>query len=264
MSDSYIPVPLFHKKLGSGNPLIILHGLFGSLDNWQTLAKKWAIHNEVWLLDARNHGHSPHSSEFSYLHMMADLIHFVKENNLTEITLLGHSMGGKTAMLFAHHYPKYLKQLIVVDIAPKTYQPHHQTILEAFNSIDFDFVTSRKEADQMMQQTITDGRVRQFLLKNLKWETKERLVWKINLPVLSEKIHEINKGQEQVHVEVPTLFIKGGASNYILEEDTLLLNKQFPNNNIITVANAGHWVHAEAQDEFYSIVNEVIICGLIS
>ena len=254
MSDSCIPVPLFHKKLGSGPPIVILHGLFGSLDNWHTLARRLANEKEVWLTDARNHGHSPHSPEFSYAHMIADLLGFVKENNLAEITLLGHSMGGKTAMLFAHHYPEYLKQLIVVDIAPRVYPPHHQTILEALHSIDLDFVTSRKEADRLMQPIIADTRVRQFLLKNLKRETKDRLAWKINLPVLSDKINEINKGQEQVYSEVPTLFIRGGESDYIPEEDIPAIDQQFPDNRVVTVAHAGHWVHAEAPEEFFRLV----------
>ena len=178
---------LNYKKLGEGQPLIILHGLFGSLDNWLTLAKYWAENYEVWLIDQRNHGKSPHADEHSYELMAQDLKKFMEENHIENPIILGHSMGGKTAMEFAITFPAQVKALIVVDIAPVSYQVHHWDIIEALESIDLSKVESRKDADKILQKKISSFGVRQFLLKNLDRIGQSTYQWKFNLSVLKSR-----------------------------------------------------------------------------
>ena len=243
------------KKVGEGEPLVILHGLFGSLDNWMTLAKKLGEHFEVFVVDARNHGQSPHSNEFNYDVMADDLYEFLTEHQIIDPIILGHSMGGKTAMQFAMNYPNKLAKLIVADIAPKDYPVHHTAILEGMLALNLNIINTRKGADKELSKYIDDLSTRQFLLKNLYWIEKERLAWRFNLPIINEKIEIIGYGLENIETfKKPTLFIRGEKSNYITTNDFESIKSIFSNVEIISM-NAGHWVHAESPVEFLQILS---------
>lgn len=247
---------LHFREVGTGKPLIILHGLFGFLDNWQTLAKYFAQHFKVYLVDLRNHGRSPHSPDFSYPAMAADLLEFIAEHQIQQPAIMGHSMGGKVAMHFALHHPDQVSRLIVVDMAPKAYPPHHQDILAGLNAVDVQAVTSRGEADQALARHIPDEGVRQFLAKNLYRQEDNTFAWRMNLPVIEEKIGEVGKETTaEGTFDKPTLFIRGGNSRYILpEQDMDLIRRLFPAATLETIAGAGHWVHAEKPQELFNHV----------
>ncbi|HAV54266.1 MAG TPA: alpha/beta hydrolase [Aequorivita sp.] len=247
---------LHSQILGSGKPFVILHGFLGMGDNWKTLGTRWADDGyEVHLLDQRNHGRSFHSDEFSYKTMAEDLKKYCDEHDLKEIILLGHSMGGKVAMQFAVTYPEKVSKLIVADIAPKAYPPHHQDILKALSALDFSTIKSRGEAEDILSEYIKEQGTRLFLLKNLYRKTKKELALRINLPVLSEKIEEVGVAlPENTVFEGDTLFLGGEKSGYIEPMDELLIKKHFPKAEIGTISNAGHWLHAENPDEFYDNV----------
>ncbi len=248
---------LNYKVLGEGKDLIILHGLFGSLDNWISLAKQWSENYKVWIIDQRNHGRSPHSDDFSYELMANDLWEFIEAHQIDQPIILGHSMGGKTAMEFAVQHPDQLSKLIVVDIAPVKYQVHHYKILEALNSIQPDRLESRSEADNKLMELIPEFGVRQFLLKNLDRKSDGSYAWKFNLPVLEREIVPISEWSISEGVfEKECLFVKGELSNYILPEYGLEIGNKFPAYQLEEVKGAGHWVHAEKSEEFYQIVSE--------
>lgn len=247
-------IELNYKKLGQGQPLIILHGLFGSLDNWMTLAKKFAEDFEVYIVDARNHGQSPHTDEFGYELMAQDLKEFISQHNISNPIILGHSMGGKTAMLFALENSDLLQKLIVVDIAPKKYPVHHREILDALLSLDFSQIKTRGEADEALAKKIDNFAVRQFLLKNLYWKEKDELAFRFNLDVLNRDIEKIVQNFDADNsFGKPTMFIRGLKSEYILDSDFETINHYFPNNKMVSL-NCGHWIHAEKPEEFYTNV----------
>ncbi len=247
------------KKVGDGEPLIILHGLFGSLDNWLTLAKKLGQHFEVYLVDARNHGQSPHSEEFNYDVMADDLYEFLMQHNIIDPIILGHSMGGKTAMQFAMNYPTRLIKLIVADIAPKPYPVHHTSIITGMRALNFNKIKTRKVADEQLSRHINDSSTRQFLLKNLYWVEKEELAWRFNLPVIDRDIEIIGQGLQNIETfEKPTLFIRGEKSNYITENDYEPIAAIFPKSSIKSLAS-GHWVHAEKPQEFLALLTSFLI-----
>lgn len=238
---------LAYREIGEGEPLIILHGLFGSSDNWLSIARELESRFKVYLVDQRNHGDSPHSDEFTYAAMAADIKEFVEEHALEKPVLMGHSMGGKTAMTFAVTYPELLKKLVVVDIAPRYYPVHHDRILEGLQSIDVDNLQSRREADKALAAYVPELGVRQFLLKNLGRSGKGGYEWKINLPVISGQIENVGEAiGEEGRFEKPVFFINGEKSGYInRERDEPLIQRIFPKAKIETIAGAGHWVHAE-------------------
>lgn len=246
---------LHYRELGSGQPMVILHGLFGFSDNWQTHAKRLAEYFRVILVDLRNHGHSEWSDDFSYSLMAADLKELCEDLNLASIVLMGHSMGGKTAMLFAQQHPDLVEKLIVVDMGVKEYPPHHQQILEALNSLNLDQISFRSEAEKHLSKYIDSEGVKQFLLKNIYWEAKGKLAWRMNIDVLQREMPEILKKLPFIQETfVPTLFIRGESSGYVLDEDVVELEKYFPDSDLITIEGAGHWVHAEAPDAFLDAV----------
>lgn len=242
------------KKIGSGPPLVILHGLFGSADNWYSISKELDTEFTIYLVDQRNHGDSPHSDEWNYQVMADDLLEMLDEEGLEKVYLMGHSMGGKTAMTFAVTNPERVERLIVADISPKYYPVHHEVILDGLQSIDLSNIKSRKEADDALASYIPEIGIRQFLLKNL-GRTSEGFNWKINLPVIVEKIEEVGEElEEDSKYEGPTLFLAGEKSNYIQEKDLPTILAHFPEYDLITIPKAGHWLHAEQP---HAVVEEI-------
>jgi pimeloyl-ACP methyl ester carboxylesterase len=225
-------------------------------DNWKTLARKFSESQfEMHLVDQRNHGRSFHSEEFDYHLMAEDLKAYCDENNLSQIVLIGHSMGGKTAMFFASKYPELVSKLIVADISPRYYPVHHDAILEGLSQLDFAYVKTRLEADQVLESYVPDLGTRQFLLKNLYWVHKGELGLRINLEVLKENVSEVGEALP-IHAvfENDTLFLRGDKSEYIGNSDEVIIKRHFPNSNIVTISNAGHWLHAENPKEFHDAV----------
>lgn len=251
---------LHSKILGKGKPFLILHGFLGMGDNWKTLAKQFSKEGfEVHLIDQRNHGKSPHSDDFSYELMAEDLKEYCDEHQLEDIILLGHSMGGKTAMLFACEQEALVEKLIIVDIAPKYYAPHHQQILKGLTALEDAKLTSRGDAEDLLEDYIDETGVRLFLLKNLYWKTKNQLSLKLNLEVLKANIENIGAALEEgMRYEGPTLFIKGEKSDYILSEDRKEIKTHFPKAIIVSIKGAGHWVHAEKSAEFFQAVTRFV------
>ena len=246
---------LYSKIEGTGKPLVILHGFLGMSDNWKTLATQYAQAGfNVHLLDLRNHGRSFHSDEFDYDLMIRDVLDYCENHNLEKIALLGHSMGGKVAMLFATTYSEKVEKLIVADIGPKYYPPHHQTILEGLNAVDFSKKPSRNQVEEILTTYIPDFGTRQFLMKNLYWKTPEELAFRFNLEVLTKKVSQIGAAlPDNLIFNKPTLFIRGGNSNYILDDDFPLIISHFPNISIKTIPEVGHWLHAEKPMEFLEL-----------
>lgn len=247
---------LHSQILGKGKAFVILHGFLGMSDNWRTLGKQFSENGyEVHLLDQRNHGRSFHSKDFSYDVMVADLKEYCRQHHLENIILLGHSMGGKTAMQFATKYPEMVSKLIVADISPKEYPPHHQDILKALGMLDFSKINSREEAEAILADYIKQKEIRLFLLKNLFRKDSEHYGLRLNLPVLTEKIDEVGKAlPKDAKYDGEVLFLSGEKSGYIEAMDELLIKKHFRKASLKTVANAGHWLHAENPQEFYRIV----------
>lgn len=248
---------LNYKQLGTeGSPLIILHGLFGSLDNWMSLGKYWSNNHTVFLVDQRNHGQSSHSLEHSYQAMAQDLLEFMDEHKIDKPIILGHSMGGKTAMEFAVNNPERVDKLIVVDIAPVKYQVHHYQIIEGLRSIDLNVIDSRKIADSKLSETIEEFGVRQFLLKNLYWKEKGVLDWRFNLEVLADNILPISEYDIAGGTfDKQSLFVKGSKSNYVLQKYYPIIREKFPLADIQEIKDAGHWVHAEKREAFVTAVD---------
>lgn len=241
---------LHYRELGEGKPMLILHGLFGSSDNWQTHGKKLAEYYRVIMVDLRNHGKSDWSDDSTYTSMAEDVAELCFDLQLEDIILVGHSMGGKVAMFFARKYEELLNKLVIVDIGVKVYPMHHQHILAGIHAVKLDNVESRREADEELGKYIDSEGIKQFLLKNLYWKEKGQLAWKMNVATLEKEMDEILSAVPVLESFVPTLFIRGELSNYILEEDIDELEEYFPDSEVVTIQGAGHWVHAEAPDEF--------------
>jgi pimeloyl-ACP methyl ester carboxylesterase len=249
---------LFYRTIGQGHPLIILHGLMGSSDNWLTQSKILAEQYHVYMVDQRNHGRSFHSDEFDYKVLTEDLKHFVEKHVIGKPIILGHSMGGKTAMNFAVRYPELLSKLIVVDIAPKTYPVHHDSIIDGLNAIPINSLQSRDEADRILSEYVPEADVRQFLLKNLSRKPEGGFMWKINLPAIDKSLEKISEGmQYNGTYNGPSLFVRGSKSKYVLDEDRATIKTLFPNSTLITM-DTGHWVQAEKPVEFVEIVKNFL------
>lgn len=248
---------LYSKIEGEGGkPMIVLHGYFGMSDNWNTFGKQMVEKGyEMHLLDLRNHGRSFHSDAWSYDVMVQDVIRYMDHYNITEAIVLGHSMGGKVAMHLATKFPNRVEKLIVADIAPRAYAPHHQDILEALNAVDFSQKPSRKEVDDRISTYINDVGTKQFLLKSLYWKEPDQLAFRFNLEVFNKDEQVVGEGiAEDARYDKPTLFIRGGASKYIQEKDEASIALHFPQAVIDTIPNAGHWLHAENPKLFFEKV----------
>ncbi len=235
------------KEFGEGKALIILHGLFGSLDNWATMAKELSKNFRVIVMDLRNHGNSPHSDEWNYAVMAADVQETMEHLNLEKAMVAGHSMGGKTAIVFAELFPEKIEKLMVIDIAPRYYPPHHQEILKALFSLDLNRIQTRKEAEEKLSEGIKDIGTRQFLLKNLYWLGPNQLAWKFNLESIANHIEIVGSETplSKNNISTETLFVKGNNSNYIKAADEKNIAEIFPHSKLVGIDGAGHWVHAE-------------------
>lgn len=244
---------LYAKIEGSGKPLLILHGFLGMSDNWKTLGNQYAENGfEAHLLDLRNHGRSFHSNIFNYQVMVEDVVAYCKANNLDKVDVIGHSMGGKVAMFLAVKYPELVNKLIIADIAPKYYTPHHQDVMAALNAVDFSTNPSRNEVQETIEKYVTQPGVVQFLMKNVYRITPQQLGFRFNLDAFNSKEETI--GEALISGDSfngPTLFLKGSNSDYITDADVDLIKNHFPMATIQTVSNAGHWLHAENPTEFF-------------
>lgn len=250
---------IVHSKIiGEGFPFIILHGFLGMGDNWKTLGSQFAsLGYQVHLVDQRNHGRSFHDPEFDYEIMAEDLKIYCDAHHIDETILLGHSMGGKTAMFFATTYPEKVAKLIIADIAPRAYAAHHEHILSSLEALykNIHTLKTRKEADNFLSNHIVETGIRQFLLKNLFWQKPGLLGLRINLPVLIVRYAAIGVAlPEDRYYTGPTLFLKGERSNYIQQTDDFEISKAFAKAYVHTIKRAGHWLHAENPKDFYKEV----------
>ena len=239
---------MLHSRIeGQGKPLLIIHGFLGMSDNWKSFSALYVAEGfQVHLLDLRNHGKSFHSDEFNYTLMSNDVLEYCQQHNLATVSIIGHSMGGKVAMLFATTYPELVDKLIIADIGPKYYAPHHDDILAGLTAVDFTTKPDRTEVEEILYPFIPDFGTRQFLMKNLYWVEPGQLAFRFNLPVFNTKIETIGEALPDAnHFDQPTLFIRGGNSRYILDSDLPEIKNHFPNFELVTIPNVGHWLHAE-------------------
>lgn len=254
---------ILHSKIFGENlsstPLLVFHGLFGMLDNWGSFGKDLGDQLPVHLIDLRNHGRSFHSEGMSHDDLADDIAHYMSHYGIEKTHILGHSLGGKAVMQFAIRYPEKVDKLIVVDISPKAYPPHHQGIIKALETVDFTTVNSRNEVEAVLTQYIPEKSTIQFLAKNLYWDDDKKLNWRFNLKTLAEKYTEFVSNAIKFGVfEGETLFISGEKSNYILPQDEFGIKQQFPKAKIVTVKNAGHWVQAENPVDFAIVVRQFL------
>lgn len=261
MTDSIVigimsAIDLNFKTLGEGPPVIILHGFLGMLDNWKTFGRKLSEKYQVFLVDQRDHGRSPHTDDFSYDLLAEDLHDFMDAQNLESAFLIGHSMGGKTVMRFMQKYPSMVKRAIVVDMAPFKNDNHHNHILDALNSFDPASANARSDGEEHLLKSIPDIGVVQFLMKNMNRRKEGGFQWKMNLDLLTSKYDEILEATDSQISEVPTLFVAGGKSNYIPAYEHEEILRLFPLGKIQTIEDAGHWVHAEKPEELLELCIE--------
>jgi len=253
---------LFFRKYGeAAPPLVIVHGLYGSSDNWVAIARDLADRFEVYVVDQRNHGQSPHSAQHDYPSMREDLREFMDQQGIKKAVLIGHSMGGKTVMSFAEAWPERVQALVSVDIAPKSYRnlalasrtaANHSSMIDAMMKLDLSKIESREDADRALATSIGSERIRSFLLKNLRRESGGDFDWRINLEAFSANLEIIFEGMDRESIAArggitgfPALFISGGASEYIRVEDLQMIRDIFPTAEVVTIPGAGHWVHSE-------------------
>lgn len=253
---------LFYREYGEGQPIIILHGLLGISDNWVGIGRKLAKEGfRILIPDQRNHGQSPHNPVINFYALTDDISEFIEAKNLVRPVILGHSMGGKVAMRYSLENPDSVSRLIIVDTSLRTYVRfnYHLKLIDAMLSIDFSRTTSRKEVEYDLSQKIRDERVVQFLLKNLYRKEKNLLAWRSDLQAISYHVEDMYDGVfYSTRFERPALFIRGGKSDYILEEDYVAIYQSFPNALIKTIENGTHWVHADEPAIFYNIILEFL------
>jgi len=243
---------LFYRKYGEGQPVIILHGLFGISDNWVSIGRRLGEKFEVYILDQRNHGQSPHSDTFNYYALVDDLYEFIEDHQLINPIVVGHSLGGKVAMNFSLEHPHKVDKLIIVDMGIRQYSARqsHINIIKAMLDVDFSKMTSRNEIDKIISKNIESFRIKQFVLKNLYRLNKNRFGWRLNILSINNNLENVFEAIHSTHTfNKPSLFIRGGASDYILPEDYDLIKKIFPGAQFQTIDKASHWIHAEKPDE---------------
>lgn len=248
---------LFYREFGSGKPLIILHGLFGQSDNWVSIGRKLAGHFHVYLPDLRNHGQSPHTAIHSFPAMVDDLYGFIEMHQLFDPILVGHSMGGKVAMGFTLENPGIVNRLAVVDISPRAYPERsvHTRVIARMSEFDFSRYRSRTEIEAALAAIEPEESTRMLILKNLYHRADGSFAWRLNLQAISQNIERIFEAIDQpMHYRKPSLFVRGGLSDYISDEDFPLIRQYFPRSEIVTIAQASHWVHADAPNELLSVL----------
>jgi pimeloyl-ACP methyl ester carboxylesterase len=253
-------IHLNYREYGTGKQVIILHGLFGSGENWMSVGNALQETFRLYLVDQRNHGDSPHTDTFSYPDLAEDIYQFVGAHSLDNVSFIGHSMGGKTAMEFTLEHPHLVERLVVVDIAPREYPPRLEHLIFALRDLDLDSIETRKDAEEALAQTVPERKVRLFLLKNLERTGKNSFTWKINLDALASHYGEVVKRVEKRgrQFEGPVLFIKGERSDYLEESDMEEIRSLFPRAEMKTIPHAGHWLHAEAQSKFVELCLEFL------
>jgi len=248
------------RKYGEGPPLIILHGLFGSSDNWHAMARCWSQHFTVFAVDQRNHGASPHTTGINYNLLSGDLQGFMDEQQIESAFLVGHSMGGKVAMLFADQFPERVRGLVILDIGIKAYEPRHEAILEVLRDLGPETFDHRNELEPVLAKSIASPGVRQFLIKNLKRDTSGKLAWKFNRQaILADYPKLVAEIPMQVPCDLPALFIRGANSDYITNGDWPVLQNFFPRGELTTLEDAGHWLHAEKPNEICDLVHQTLV-----
>jgi esterase len=243
---------LFFREFGEGQPVIILHGLFGQSDNWVTVGRRIADQFHVYIPDQRNHGQSPHTSIHSFPAMTDDLAEFIEELHIENPVLIGHSMGGKVAMTYALENPGKVKKLVVIDISPRRYPERitHTQVISQMISIDLETLTTRGEVEKILNSNIADTRVRMFILKNLYYKIHGKLAWRLNLDAISQSMDLLFESIcSENQYKGPTLFIRGGKSDYVPDADIPMIKSMFPEAVIKTITGASHWVHADAPEE---------------
>jgi len=244
---------LFYRSFGEGEPLIILHGLYGISDNWVTQAKDLASSYKVFIPDMRNHGQSGHSSVFNYDAMVADISEFIDTHELENPVILGHSMGGKVAMKFTLENPDMVSNLIVVDVSMRQYhyREYHLKLMSAMRSIDFTKVQSRKDVEELLTSSIEDVRTRLFIMKNLYWTERKSLSWRINIATIMDNIDYVFEGVSSSTIfDKPALFVRGAESDYVIDSDFAQIYHNFPQADIKTIEGAAHWVQADQPEAF--------------
>jgi esterase len=248
------------KIYGQGESLVILHGLFGSLDNWHSLSLKLGEHFHVLAIDQRNHGHSPHSGEMSYTLMSEDIGELLHRYAIRRTRVLGHSMGGKTAMQFALLFPEQVERLVVVDIAPRTYPPHHQKILAALLALELSRFETRKQLEEALAMPIPDLALRQFLLKNIERDPQGRMRWKIGLEEINRNYENLRHALPDTHRFLrPTLFLRGEFSDYLQQQDLAEVHRRFPAANLHTIPQSGHLPHVENPEALLSELRSFLL-----
>ncbi|MBN1251441.1 MAG: alpha/beta fold hydrolase [Bacteroidales bacterium] len=264
---------LFFQKFGKGIPIVIVHGLFGSSDNWLNIAKELSNNFEVYIIDQRNHGKSPHNEEFNYDILVSDLLEFMDNQNLISVILIGHSLGGKTVMHFAKSYPKRIIDLIVIDIAPKSYlfslsekseRINHKKIIESLMAVNLQGIEKRKDIEEKLSENIKEIRLRQFLLKNIRRKADNSFYWTLNINSIYNNLEKLMEGVnykdfDNMKISIPTMFVRGADSDYILNQDIEKIKTIFIESNIVTIDDAGHWLHAEQPKKLIKIITDFIL-----
>jgi esterase len=246
---------LHFKQSGQGRAVILLHGMLGSSDNWHPIALRLAESFHVFTVDQRNHGQSPHSDEMNYPLMAGDVNEFMASRGLDAAAVIGHSMGGKTAMQLALQFPGKVEKLVVADMAPRAYAPAHEKILAAQLALDLKSFSSRQEIEDALAPEIPDLILRRFLLKNLGRNSGGEFFWKINLRGIAENYLQLREPlSAPVPFAKPALFIRGERSDYISAADEPLIYELFPLSDIQTIVGAGHWIHADKPEKFLQCI----------
>lgn len=254
---------LHYSKIGAGEPLLVMHGLFGSSKNWQSHARQFANHYQVFSIDLRNHGQSFHADEMNYPAMAADVASLLQQLGLDNCNILGHSMGGKVAMTLALEYPQLVSRLIVADIAPVSYFHHYDDLIEPVLALQLDSLESRAQADQLLRANVPEDQLRAFLMQNLVRETGAWR-WRVNWRVIQrdmEFLTGFGDPPDDWFIDIPTLFVRGARSDYIGDAEIDAINAHFDRADVITIADAGHWLHAENPEAFAQTVLDYLQAG---